>query len=233
MLSGVQSIFGGYLETLRFNVDFSPVADVLTNSANQVIGDRSLGSDLTLVSEMARFYEKGLNEHGIFAVYKHFSGHGSTIEDSHEGYAHIDKTKDQLLEEDIVPFRDAIDNGADFIMVGHISMPDATEGKNIPASLLEYFVTELRRESLVFDGVVITDALGMGAISQNYTSGKASVMAIEVGCDMLLMASGFKESYEAVLYSVKSGGIEEDSLDGIGVKNSSYQIEASGWFQVS
>lgn len=162
------------MESFGFNVDFALVADVLTISENQVIGDRSFGFALALVSEMARCYEDGLSEQGIFAVYKHFHGHGSTVEGSHVGYTYIDKTLDRLLEEDIVPFRDAVDNGVDFIMVWHISMPNATEGKNIPVSLSEYFITELLRKDLCFDGIVITDALGMGAISQNYKSGEAS-----------------------------------------------------------
>lgn len=117
---------GVYLSDLGFNVNFAPDADVLTNESNQAIGDRSFGSDPHIVADMAWAYTEGLHQHGILACYKHFPGHGGTVEDTHAGYAYSYKTIGELKETELVPFQSGCDRGIDFIMVSHVSIPNVT-----------------------------------------------------------------------------------------------------------
>ena len=128
------STIGNYLAALGFNVDFAPVADVLTNPDNQVIGKRSFGSDPQTVAGMVTSELQGLSAAGVYGTVKHFPGHGSTSGDSHDGAVFTDKTLEELMAEELVPFQSAIDGGVNFVMVGHISAPNVT-GDNAPATL--------------------------------------------------------------------------------------------------
>lgn len=203
---------GSYLCELGFNVDFAPCADVLTNSANTVVSRRSFGSDAKVVADMVEIQMKAFEKEGILGVPKHFPGHGATSEDSHEGYASIYKTADELDANEWLPFKEAIRNGAKFIMVGHIACPQITND-NTPASMSHYMVTELLRNTLGFDGLVVTDALNMGAVSQNYSSADAAVAAIQAGADLLLMPTDFYSAYYGVVDAVYSGEITEERLN--------------------
>ena len=205
-------ILGGYLSDLGFNLDFAPVADVLTNPDNTVIGSRSFGSDSQLVADMVLAEMEGLSDAGMLSCVKHFPGHGGTAGDTHEGYAYTDRTLEQLTESELVPFAAAADAGVPFIMVSHISAPQVT-GDNIPASLSDKIVNGLIRDQLEYDGIVITDALNMGAISENYDSDQAAVRALKAGADMLLMPSDFNSAYQGVLEAVENGEISEDRID--------------------
>ena len=203
---------GKYLAELGFNVDFAPDADVLSNEDNAVIGDRSFGTDPNIVAEMAWAYSEGLNNNGVLATYKHFPGHGGTIEDSHSEYAYSYKTLDELKEMELIPFQSGSQNGVDFIMISHISTPEVTGG-DIPASLSKLWVTDILRKEMGYEGIIITDSLAMGAVSNNYTSSEAAIKAVEAGCDMLLMPSNFKVAYQAVIESVKNGQISQERID--------------------
>lgn len=203
---------GTYLYDLGFNVDFAPDADVITNESNQVIGDRSFGSDPHVVADMAWAYSEGLHQHGILACYKHFPGHGGTVEDSHTGYAYSYKTIEELKEIELVPFQSGCEKGIDFIMVSHVSTPNVT-GSNVPATLSKQLVTDLLREEMGFQGIIITDSMNMGAVSEHYSPQDAAVMAVQAGCDMLLMSDYFEPSYNAVLDAVADGRISEEEID--------------------
>ena len=203
---------GVYLSDLGFNVNFAPDADVLTNESNQAIGDRSFGSDPHIVADMAWAYTEGLHQHGILACYKHFPGHGGTVEDTHAGYAYSYKTIGELKETELVPFQSGCDRGIDFIMVSHVSIPNVTGG-DIPATLSGELVTDLLRQEMGFQGIIITDSMSMGAVSEHYSPGEAAVMAVQAGCDMLLMADHFEPSYNAVLDAVADGEIAEEEID--------------------
>ncbi len=203
---------GVYLSDLGFNVNFAPDADVLTNESNQAIGDRSFGSDPHIVADMAWAYTEGLHQHGILACYKHFPGHGGTVEDTHAGYAYSYKTIGELKETELVPFQSGCDRGIDFIMVSHVSIPNVTGG-DIPATLSGELVTDLLRQEMGFQGIIITDSMSMGAVSEHYSPGEAVVMAVQAGCDMLLMADHFEPSYNAVLDAVADGEIAEEEID--------------------
>lgn len=206
------STIGTYLNNLGFNMDFAPVADVLSNPDNAVVKDRSFGSDSQLVADMVCAEMNGLNEHQIAPVIKHFPGHGATSGDSHDGVVTIEKSLDELMANELIPFQQAINSGASFVMVGHISVPAIT-GDNTPASLSNAMVTGVLRDQMGFHGVVITDAMNMGAITAGYSSADAAVAAINAGVDIILMPDDFKSAYQGVLDAVANGTISEERIN--------------------
>ena len=203
---------GGYLTDFGFNVDFAPVADVLTNDNNTVVRYRSFGSDPQLVANMARSFSMGLMSRGVLATYKHFPGHGATSEDSHKGFAISNQTREELNAVDLVPFADAVANHIPFIMAGHITLPNVTEDDR-PASLSKTVLTGILREEMGYDGIIITDAMNMGAITDNYAVADAAVLAVEAGNDILLLASDLDAYYHALLDAVESGRIPMERID--------------------
>ncbi len=203
---------GSYLKELGFNMDFAPDADVITNPENKVIGNRSFGTDGELVGNMAMEAARGFKDSGIAPCVKHFPGHGGTKGDTHEGYAYTDKTIEQLKEQELVPFQKAVEGKIDFIMVSHISVP-ASEAGDTPASLSSVLINGLLKEDMGYEGIVITDALNMGAISQIYSSAQAAVEAFNAGADMLLMPENFEEAYQGILTGVREGVVSEERLN--------------------
>lgn len=208
----IGSSMGQYLSALGFNVDFAPVADVLSNSENQVVKKRSFGSDPELVSDMSLEVMKGLEKNNVYATYKHFPGHGMTSGDTHEGYAYSNKSQQELENCELIPFREAIENNVSFIMIGHISLPEII-GDNTPASLSEYIVNDLLRKQMGYEGIVITDALNMGAIVQQYSSSEAAVKAIQAGADIILMPADFHEAYSGVIHAVENDILSMERID--------------------
>ena len=208
----IGSDMGTYLAELGFNVDFAPVADVLSNPENTVVKSRSFGSDPKLVSDMSLALAEGLGEHGIISVFKHFPGHGATAGDTHAGYAFTDKTLDDLLQCELIPFQRCIEQKAGFIMVGHISLPNVI-GDDTPASLSPVIINELLRDRLGYDGVVVTDALDMGAVTGQYSSAEAAVKVLEAGADLILMPQNFEEAYQGVIGAVQAGTLTAERID--------------------
>lgn len=208
----VGTIIGDYLSEYGFNVDFAPVADVLSNPDNTVVKKRSFGSNAEVVSDMALAVMEGLEEKGVYGTLKHFPGHGATEGDTHEGYAYTSKTLDQLKSCELIPFADGIESGAEFIMIGHISLPNVI-GDNTPASLSGKIITEILRKQMGYDGLIITDALNMGAITKQYSSAEAAVKTLLAGSDLILMPADFVSAYNGVLTAVKDGNISEKRID--------------------
>lgn len=206
------SYIGKYLREYGFNVDFAPVADVLENPSNTVVKDRAFGGDPELVAEMAEAFIRGLHSQEILASVKHFPGHGATTEDSHEGLAYSKATMDELRERALIPFEKGMEARTDFVMVGHIAFPNVLD-EDVPASMSKYFIQDVLRGELGFDGLVITDAMNMGAVAQRYEAGEAAVSAIEAGVDLVLMPEEFERAYQAVIEAVESGRLEEEQLD--------------------
>ncbi len=206
------STIGSYLKDLGFTVDFAPCADVLTNPENTVVARRSFGSDPVAVAEDAVAFSEGLHEYGILSTYKHFPGHGATAGDSHAGFAYTDKTLDQMMESELLPFTEENTREADLVMVGHISAPNVT-GSDTPASVSYTMITSILREKLGYDGLVTTDAMNMGAISNTYSSSEAAVMTIQAGADMVMMPADFGSAYAGVLAAVQDGRITSRRLD--------------------
>ena len=196
---------GTQLKELGFNVDFAPVADVLSNDENTVV------SDPELVSNMVSMEITGFEEAGILSAPKHFPGHGSTSGDTHDGLAVSDRTLDELRESDFLPFQAAIEAGTPMIMVGHMTMTELASDS--PASMSQRIVTGLLREELDYDGIIITDSVGMGAISDLYSSPEAVVQALSAGCDMVLCPTSLSEVLDAVQNALTAGTLSQDKID--------------------
>lgn len=203
---------GSYLHELGFNMDFAPVADVLTNPSNTVIGTRSFGPDPEVDAQMTANVVKGLQEQGVCAVLKHFPGHGGTDGDSHENAVTNDRTLEQLQSMEFLPFASGINAGAGCVMTGHISLPSVTL-EDLPATLSREITTDLLRGALGFDGIIITDSMQMGAITNYYTPEDAAVKAILAGTDMILMPQNFEQAYEGILNAVQNGTVTEDRIN--------------------
>ena len=203
---------GTYLKQLGFNVDYAPVADVLTNPGNTAIGTRSFGSDASMVADMVTKELEGLSSQGVFGAVKHFPGQGGVSGDSHDGAVTLDKSLEELMQTELVPFQKAVENGVSFVMVGHISVPQVV-GDNTPASLSQMMVSNVLREQLGYQGIVITDAMNMGAITGTYTADQAAVMAVNAGVDMILMPQDYETAYNGLLQAVQDGTITEERID--------------------
>ncbi len=202
---------GAELSELGFNMDFAPVADVLVNKNNTEIGSRSFGTDPEDVAQKVAAEVEGMQSMGVSAVLKHFPGHGSAVTNSHDGTSVSQRTLQEIRGAELIPFESGISAGADFVMVSHLSLPNVT-GSETPSSLSKYIITDILRNELGYDGIVITDALNMGAATV-YTPGEASVMAVEAGADMLLMPENLKEAHDGLLSAVKAGRITEERID--------------------
>ncbi|MCD8197693.1 MAG: hypothetical protein LUE24_11125 [Lachnospiraceae bacterium] len=205
-------IIGSEIGELGFNLDFAPVADIDSNPDNPVIGDRSFGTDASVVSEMVAAAVQGFRESGTLCTLKHFPGHGDTATDSHEGYTELNKTLEELYQVEFVPFQSGIAAGADFVMVGHISVPQVT-GDDVPASLSGTMIDILKND-LGFGGLVITDSMQMEAVTDRWSSGEAAVMAVQAGVDVILMPENLEEAVSGLLDAVRSGEITEERIAG-------------------
>lgn len=202
---------GTYLKELGFNLDFAPVADV-ADSGDGALGDRVFGSDAALVGDMVSNMVDGIEGTGVSSCLKHFPGIGSVEGDTHDGRVETTKTLDEMRNSDFISFKAGIEAGADFVMVSHVTAT-AVDETDVPCSLSKTVITDILRNELGFEGVVITDALDMGAITEYYTSEEAAVQAIEAGADMLLMPEDFHAAYDALLEAVQGGTISEERID--------------------
>lgn len=200
------------LNTLGFNVDFAPVADVTTGSDKNPMKLRSFSSDPERCASMVSVSVGALQDGGVAACLKHFPGYGTATADDHNGAVSLDRTLEQLEQTEFVPFSAGIDKGAYFVMVSHLSVPAVT-GDDTPADLSEKLVTELLRNTLHFQNIVITDAQNMGSIAQNYTSAEAAVAALRAGVDMVLMPQDLQEAYDGVTKAIADGVLTEDRID--------------------
>lgn len=207
--AGVQ--IGSYLSEYGFNMDFAPVADVIVEG-NSTIGERSFGSDSNLVASMAAAVVEGIQSTEVSACLKHFPGLGDTTEDTHGGIASTEKSLEDFAAVDFPVYQAGIAAGVDCVMVSHLSAPNVT-GDNTPASLSEKMITEILRGQLGYQGIVITDAMDMAAITDYYTADQAAVMAIQAGADMILMPEDFEAAYNGVLDAINNGAITEERIN--------------------
>lgn len=203
---------GGYLALYGFDVDLAPVSDVNTNPQNVVIGDRAFGSSPELVADMASRFLAGLQFNHVEGCLKHFPGHGDTKADTHYGYAESLKTWTEISGCEMVPFRKCIQDGARMVMTAHICLPNVT-GDQTPATLSPLILQDKLRGELGFKGIIISDSMAMGAITQEYSSADAAVAAIEAGVDIVLDPADYAIAFEAVVKAVESGRISQAQLD--------------------
>lgn len=200
---------GEELLALGFNLDFAPVADVSTSGS--AIGGRAFSDDAETAASLVGSMVAGMKESGILCTLKHFPGLGGVSADTHDGAASTSATLDQLKEKDFLPFQAGIDAGAPLVMVSHLSVPAVT-GDDRPASLSSSIIDGLLRQELGFDGVVVTDALNMEAITDHFTAAEAAVQALEAGADLLLMPEDFQAAADGVLHAIDTGSIPQETV---------------------
>lgn len=205
-------IAGTELAAIGINQNYAPDADVNINPANPVIGVRSFGADPQAVAAMVAAQVKGYQVAGIASTAKHFPGHGDTNTDSHTGLPYIHHTREQWAELDSPPFRAAIAAGIDAIMTAHIVVP-ALDPAEDPATLSRPILTGILREELGYDGVVVTDSLGMEGVRTKYGDERVPVLALQAGVDQLLNPPDLDVSWNALLAAVKSGEISEARIE--------------------
>lgn len=203
----VGQVIAEEVRTIGVNVVYAPVIDVYSNPDNTVIGDRSFANYPDRVVNMANALAKGLENNGVIATYKHFPGHGDTIIDSHEDLPLIEKSYDDLKKLELIPFAEAIKNNAKIIMIGHLALPNVT-GNNAPASLSKKIIDILKHD-LGYQGLVITDALDMGALTKYYDESSICSLAINAGNDLLLMPSDINSCIDDVKSNVSEERINE------------------------
>ncbi|NLV35141.1 MAG: beta-N-acetylhexosaminidase [Clostridiaceae bacterium] len=202
------------IKAFGFNMDFAPVLDIWSNPKNTVIGDRSFGSEPEIVSSLGIEAMKGIRNNGVISVVKHFPGHGDTIVDSHIGLPRVEYGLERLKSFELVPFQEAIDNQTDAVMIAHILMTKI-DPEN-PATLSKAIITDLLREDMGFDGLVVTDDMTMGAITKNYNIEDAVVGSIVAGSDIILICHGYdkqQSAISAVKAAVKDGIITQDRIE--------------------
>ncbi|MFC8288139.1 glycoside hydrolase family 3 N-terminal domain-containing protein [Streptomyces cyaneofuscatus] len=205
-------IAGAELAALGINQNYAPDADVNVNPANPVIGVRSFGSDPQAVAELVAAQVKGYQGAGVAATAKHFPGHGDTSTDSHTGLPVIEHTRQEWEELDAAPFRAAIRARIDSIMTAHIVVP-ALDPSEDPATLSRPILTGILREELGYDGVVVTDSLGMEGVRTKYGDDRVPVLALLAGVDQLLNPPNLSVAWNAVLEAVRGGEISEARVE--------------------
>ena len=196
-----------------------PVADINSNPANPIINTRSFGEDPALVGEMVAAYIGGARSEGMLTTVKHFPGHGDTDTDSHLTLARSNATMERLNRVELVPFRDAIKAGVDSVMTAHITVPAVEPDLNKPASVSSNVITGLLKDQLGFKGLVVTDALDMGALTRVFSgniaevSAAEAVAAIQAGNDMVIIPADLNGAYNGLLDAVKQGSISQKRID--------------------
>jgi beta-glucosidase-like glycosyl hydrolase/CubicO group peptidase (beta-lactamase class C family) len=208
----------GYIiaqEGLSFGVhqNFAPVADVNSNPLNPIINVRSYGEDVKLVSKLSNAFIRGTQDGGMIAVSKHFPGHGNTSVDSHKKLPLISSSKNDLDKVEFAPFISNINTGVLSCMVSHLALSAYEPNTSLPASLSNKVITGLLRNQLGFSGLVVTDALNMKAITNNYSDAEAAVLAVQAGNDCLLFPNNPDAYVEAIVNAVKTGKITEERLN--------------------
>lgn len=206
------------LLAVGINMNFAPVVDVNNNPANPVIGVRSFGEDPELVAELGAAFIRGQQEEGVISTAKHFPGHGDTDTDSHIALPRVDHPRERLDQVELVPFRAAIAAGVDAIMTAHVTFPSIDPTPGLPATLSHRVLTGLLREELGHEGLIVTDAMEMQAITANFGIAEAAVRAVEAGADMVLVAWP-ADWYDAVrvtqalVAAARSGRISQERID--------------------
>ena len=214
------------LQSLGITMNFAPVADVWSNPDNAVIGNRAFGRDGGVVAALVDATVQGLYSQGIMSVIKHFPGHGDTYEDSHYLLAIHHHGKERWLEAEALPFISGITAGADGVMVGHIATPAIgghtvlldwmqpwVDSGDLPATFSDFWLQYVLRGRLGFDGLIITDALEMRALTDNFTCGQIALGAFLAGADILLMPHNSQEAFNAVLHAYREGIFDEERLN--------------------
>lgn len=200
------------LRVFGINLDFAPVIDCNWDNPKSVIGKRAFEGDYTTVAKLGVSLAKGLKNNKVIPTYKHFPNHGATATDSHQDLPVINKTEEELLNNDLIPYQEAIKNNADMIMISHLALPKITKDYT-PASLSYEIITNLLKNKLGFKGLVVTDALNMQALTKNYSEKEILIKAINAGADLLLMPQDPVNAVKIIKEAVNGGLISEERIN--------------------
>lgn len=200
------------LRVFGINLDFAPVIDCNWDNPKSVIGKRAFEGDYTTVAKLGVSLAKGLKNNKVIPTYKHFPNHGATATDSHQDLPVINKTEEELLNNDLIPYQEAIKNNADMIMISHLALPKITKDYT-PASLSYEIITNLLKKKLDFKGLVVTDALNMQALTKNYSEKEILIKAINAGADLLLMPEDPVNAVKIIKEAVNGGLISEERIN--------------------
>ena len=195
------------------HLNFAPVLDVNSNPENPIINTRAFGESPTDVARLGRAYIRGARQGGVLTTAKHFPGHGDTRVDSHLELPEVTADRTRLDQFELIPFRAAVDEGVDAVMTAHVSLPGILGPGAPPATLSPEFMTELLREEMDFSGLLFTDALSMGAITDGYGAGEVAVLALEAGADVILIPESVPAAIEAVVEAVEAGRVSRLRID--------------------
>ncbi|UOU98854.1 hypothetical protein MUU74_02630 [Chryseobacterium daecheongense] len=198
---------------MGINWDFAPVVDVNTNPNNPIIGNRSFGSEVNNVINSALSYSNGLQDNNILAAIKHFPGHGDTSTDSHLDLPVVSHNIDRLNTVELAPFKALMNKGIGGVMVAHLYVPSLESGKGIPASVSKNIITGLLKEKLGFKGLIITDALNMGAVANKYNPGELDALAFKAGNDIMLFSQGVAEGKKLIQKAIDNGEIPQSRVE--------------------
>lgn len=198
---------------MGINWDFAPVVDVNTNPNNPIIGNRSFGSEVSNVTQSALSYANGLQDNNILAAIKHFPGHGDTNTDSHLDLPVVSHSLDRLNKIEIAPFKALMNKGIGGVMVAHLYVPNLELGKGIPASVSKKIVTDLLKDKLGYKGLIITDALNMGAVANKYKPGELDALAFKAGNDIMLFSQGVAEGKKLIQKAIDKGEISQERVE--------------------
>ncbi|MCE3076998.1 glycoside hydrolase family 3 protein [Chryseobacterium gwangjuense] len=198
---------------MGINWDFAPVVDVNTNPNNPIIGNRSFGSEVQNVINSALSYSNGLQDNNILAAIKHFPGHGDTNTDSHLDLPVVSHNLERLNTIELAPFKALMNKGIGGVMVAHLYVPSLESGKGIPASVSKNIITGLLKEKLGYKGLIITDALNMGAVANKYNPGELDAMAFKAGNDIMLFSQGVAEGKKLIQKAIDNGEIPQARVE--------------------
>ena len=198
---------------MGINWDFAPVVDVNTNPNNPIIGNRSFGSEVPNVISSALAYSNGLQDNNILAAIKHFPGHGDTDQDSHLDLPVISHSLKRLNEIEIAPFKALMDKGIGGVMVAHLYVPALEKTKGIPASISKNIITGILKEQLGYKGLIITDALNMGAVANKFKAGELDAMAFSAGNDIMLFSQDVSTGKKLIQQAIDKGEISQNRVE--------------------
>lgn len=195
------------------HMTYAPVVDVNINPQNPIINTRSLGEDPEQVARLATAFIRGCQENGLMATAKHFPGHGDTDVDSHSELPVVEGNRERLNNVELLPFERAVQAGVQAVMTAHIHVPVLDPTPNLPATLSTVIISRLLRKKLGFDGLIVTDAMGMGGVTNLYSPEEAALKAVKAGVDCLLLPPETEKVIESLTAHVKKGEIRESTIN--------------------
>jgi beta-glucosidase-like glycosyl hydrolase/CubicO group peptidase (beta-lactamase class C family) len=212
LIKNVGNRIAAHCKRIGVNFNFAPVVDINTNPKNPIIGNRSFGESMQNVSSKSLNYMIGQQQMNVLSSAKHFPGHGDTSTDSHKSLPIINHKKERILNVELKPFENLINNGLESVMIAHLEVPSLEKTRGLPSTLSFAIVTELLRNRLGFKGLIITDALEMKGLSSFKSKGNLDMLAFKAGNDILLMSENVSKGVSSIINEYNTGSITEERL---------------------